>query len=174
MAERQALRNAILVGGIDFDTLAEIATALGTLGLQQVPATRSRPDHFAAGRDLEALGDRFLCSNSLRTTHSSVLSVEKSAQYRNRRRATQGVFPAYFGAVQTGSEPGRARPVESRTANSRESTRIITHRLTGKSLGEAALFGTVTRIDRFGRLIGIRSRSFAVAAGRAFPRRSRR
>jgi hypothetical protein len=69
MAERKVLRDAVRVGGIDHDSLAEAATAFGALGLEQVTATRFGTHYFTAGSDLEPFGHGFSCFNTFGATH---------------------------------------------------------------------------------------------------------
>lgn len=95
MAKRQILRDAIGVGGVNDDAFAETSATFRILRLKQVAPAGSRPQHLAARRDFETLGYRFPCFNAFRTTHNSILYVEKSAQYRNTREPKQGVFDGF-------------------------------------------------------------------------------
>jgi hypothetical protein len=93
MAERQALRDAILIGRVHHAHAAQIAAALRALGLAQVPSTGARAQHFAASRNLEPLGRGLLRLNAFWTSHKSIHFLsEKSAQYRGASLPNQAVF----------------------------------------------------------------------------------
>ena len=57
VAEREVLLDAIFVRGMNEFRATQAATALGTLALTQVTATRAGAQNLAARRDLEALGN---------------------------------------------------------------------------------------------------------------------
>ena len=71
MAEREILQNPVGVGGMHDLRAAKRAPALGDLGLRQVAAAGSGAQHLSAGRDLKALGHRFLRLDAFGTSHSS-------------------------------------------------------------------------------------------------------
>ena len=80
--ERQILLDAILIRGVNPGGAAQGASALGVLGLAEVPSARAGAQDLAAGGDFEPLGCGFLSFNALRTSHINQLSFKKSAQYR--------------------------------------------------------------------------------------------
>ena len=73
----QALLDAILIGRVDRSSAAEIAAALGILGLAQVPSASARAHDLATGRDLEPLGRGFLGSDAFWTSHKSFSYLTK-------------------------------------------------------------------------------------------------
>src|SRR5438552_19057547 len=95
MAERQILRDAVSVGGIDHDGFAEAATTFGTLGLEQVAAAGFRTQHFAAGRNLEAFGHGLFRFDPFWTSHNRWLSLKRA---RNIGSALPG-SKRYFRAL---------------------------------------------------------------------------
>jgi hypothetical protein len=72
--EREALLNAVCVGGIHFGGATEAAPSLGVFGLAQVPPARAGAQDFAAGCDLEPLGGGLLGLNAFWTSHKLFLS----------------------------------------------------------------------------------------------------
>jgi len=79
MAERQALFDAILVGGVNEFRAPQTAAALGTLGLAEVTATGLTPQDLAASGDLEPLGHRLLRFDTFGTSHKfSFLAKERA------------------------------------------------------------------------------------------------
>ena len=89
--EREALLDAILVGGIHQGRASQGPTALGIFALQQMALTGARAEHLAARGYLEPLGSGFFCLNAFWTSHNWSLS-KKSAQYRLRSDTKQGLF----------------------------------------------------------------------------------
>ena len=82
MAEREVLRDAIHIGGMDRGGAAEIAAALGAFVLRQVAFTGAGAQDFSAGGDFESLGHGLLRFNTFWTSHKFRVSFKKSAQYR--------------------------------------------------------------------------------------------
>ena len=72
MAEGHALGNPILIRGMDHARATQVTTALGILGLTQVPPAGARAQHFAAGRDLKPLGHGLLGLDAFWTSHKSI------------------------------------------------------------------------------------------------------
>ncbi len=79
MAERQALFDPIHVSGMDHCGAAQVAAALGALGLRQVALARVGAQHLATCSDLEPLRSRFLGFDAFRTSHKSQLSKKERA-----------------------------------------------------------------------------------------------
>jgi len=69
MTERQVLQNSIFIRRRDDRRFPKATSALGTLRLQQVAATRFMAEDFAAGSDLKPLGRGFFRFNAFRATH---------------------------------------------------------------------------------------------------------
>ena len=83
MAEREVLRDAVGVSGVDGRGAAQIAAALRAFALAEVAAAGAAAHDLAGARDLEPLGHRFLCFNTFGASHKFlVFSSEKGAQYR--------------------------------------------------------------------------------------------
>ena len=103
--EHQVLLNAILVGRVDCGRAAEIPSALGILGLAQVPPAGAGAHDFPAGRNLEPLGHGLLRSNTFWASHKSYNFLSKRA-----RNIGIGVarIKSYFSAIATpgGDEGG--------------------------------------------------------------------
>ena len=76
-AEHQVLLNTILVGRVDRGRAAETPSALGILGLAQVPPAGARAHNFPAGGYLEPLGHGLLGLNAFWTSHKSIHLVSK-------------------------------------------------------------------------------------------------
>ena len=95
MAERQALFDTVLVGGMDAGRAAEAASALGDLCLAQVASARARAQDFSAGGNLKALGCGLLGFDAFGTSHNDKLSFKKSAEYKSLPGSTQAVFSAF-------------------------------------------------------------------------------
>lgn len=72
MAEREALLDAIFVGGVDEFGAAQAAAAFRTLALAEVPATSAGAQDLAGRCDFEALGYRFLRFDTFGTSHNSI------------------------------------------------------------------------------------------------------
>src|ERR1035438_2616023 len=119
MAERQALRDAILIGRIHDTRAAQVAPALGVLGLAQVPPAGAGAQHFAASRDLEPLGRGLLRFDAFWTSHKSIHFLSKRA--RNIGRSGQRI-KRYFGYFWRGG-PRPVRFAESVHACSGLATR---------------------------------------------------
>jgi len=79
-AEHQVLLNAILVGRVDRGRAAEVPSALGILGLAQMPPAGARAHDFPAGRNLEPLGHGLLRSDTFGTSHNCFSFVSKRAR----------------------------------------------------------------------------------------------
>ena len=84
MTERKVLLNAIFVRAMNERAAAQTAAALRALGLTEMATSSAGAQDFAARRNLEALGDRFLRFDAFGTTHNSI-PVKKDAQYRRQR-----------------------------------------------------------------------------------------
>lgn len=91
--ERQVLFDAILVRVMDRGQAAQIATAFRHFALRQVPPAGAGTQHFATRRDLKSFGHGLLGLNTFGTSHKSV-SVQKSAQYKERCQTAQGEYLA--------------------------------------------------------------------------------
>ena len=78
--EHQVLLDAILVGLVHRGGAAEVATALGILGLAQVPPAGARSHDFPASRNLEPLGHGLLGSDAFWTSHKSFNCLLKRAR----------------------------------------------------------------------------------------------
>jgi len=97
MTEWQALLDAVFVGRIDHDHVAQGAAALRLFALQKMSPARARAQHLATGGDLKPLRHRFLCLNAFGTSHKCAkLSLEKSAKYKCATPSTQGLFSHNF------------------------------------------------------------------------------
>ena len=68
--ERQALSDAIQVGGMNGGGLAEGTAALAALGLVQMPASRPVEERLAISGEFEPLGHGFLRFDAFWTTHN--------------------------------------------------------------------------------------------------------
>ena len=79
-AEHQVLLNTILVGRVDRGRAAETPSALGILGLAQVPPAGARAHNFPAGGYLEPLGHGLLRSDTFWTSHKSYNFLSKRAR----------------------------------------------------------------------------------------------
>ena len=79
MAEGEALRDAVYVGGVDGAGATEVAAALGLFGLRQVAFAGARAQDFAAGGNLEPFGGRLLGFDAFWTSH------KESAFYQKER-----------------------------------------------------------------------------------------
>ena len=77
MAVHQGLLDAILVRGVDRGAAAEVAAALGILGLAQVPPAGARAHDLPARGDLKSLGRGLLGSDAFRTSHKSLTFFPK-------------------------------------------------------------------------------------------------
>lgn len=77
MAEGEVLLDAIGVSGVNGEGAPEAAPAFGPLGFAQVAPARPGAQYFAAGRDLEAFGGRFLGLDAFRTSHKSIRFLSK-------------------------------------------------------------------------------------------------
>jgi hypothetical protein len=75
MAEGKTLQNAVGVGPINRLSRAQIAAALWTLGLQQMPLAGAQPHYLAASGDFEPLGDRLLGLNASWASHITGLPL---------------------------------------------------------------------------------------------------
>ena len=93
MAEHQPLLDAILVGRVHRGGAAQVAAALGTLSLAQVPPAGARAHDFPAGRNLKALGRGLLGLDAFWTSHKSYNFLSKRA--RNIGITVQ-VIKSYF------------------------------------------------------------------------------
>jgi hypothetical protein len=93
----QALLDAILVGRVDGGGAAEVAAALGLLGLAQVAPAGARAHHFAASRNLKTFGRGLLGLDAFWTSHKSFSFLSKRA--RNIGTGMQG-GKRYFWASQ--------------------------------------------------------------------------
>jgi hypothetical protein len=69
VAERQILLDPIHVGLVNKNRTAQAPTPFSALALAEVTATGLITQDFAAGRDLESLGHRFLSLDTFRTSH---------------------------------------------------------------------------------------------------------
>jgi len=94
VAEGKVLHDPVSVGFVHHGGFAETATALGTLGLQQVAAACVRPQNLSGARYLEAFGYSLSCLNAFGATHNRIFLCfrKKSAQYRSRAGAEQEVI----------------------------------------------------------------------------------
>ena len=75
--ERQILLDAILIRGVNPGGATQGASALGVLGLAEVPSARAGAQDLAAGGDFEPLGCGFLSLNALRTSHNKSAFFQK-------------------------------------------------------------------------------------------------
>jgi VanZ family protein len=78
VAEWQALGDAVSVGAVHDDGLAEAAEALGVFGLGQVAAAGAGALDLTGGGDFEPLGDGLVRFNAFGTTHKSINSQKES------------------------------------------------------------------------------------------------
>jgi hypothetical protein len=81
VAERQTLGDAIDVGLVHEDALAEAAEAFGVFGLRQVTATGAGAQDFAGGGDLEPFGYGFLRFDAFGTSHKFISIAKGRALY---------------------------------------------------------------------------------------------
>jgi hypothetical protein len=77
MAEGHGPENAMGVGRVHDDGLAERAEALGVFGLGQMAASGAGALDFAGGGDLEPLGHGLIRFGAFWTTHKSILSQKE-------------------------------------------------------------------------------------------------
>ena len=110
MAEHQVLLDAIFVGRVDRGGAAEVAAALGILGLTQMPPAGTRAHDFPTGRYLEPLGHRFLGLDAFWTSHNSFSLLSKRA--RNIGSPFPGIKP-YFCPIAPRHGYARATPPPS-------------------------------------------------------------
>jgi hypothetical protein len=71
VAERQALRDAINVGGIHRGGAAQGTAAFRSFGLRQVAATGAGAQDFSASRNLKTLGHGLSGLDAFGTSHKS-------------------------------------------------------------------------------------------------------
>jgi hypothetical protein len=74
VAERQVLRDAVSIGRINDHRTAEMAAALGILGLGQVAFAGVAAQNFAAGRNFKTFGHGLSRFDTFGTSHKSNLS----------------------------------------------------------------------------------------------------
>jgi hypothetical protein len=77
VAERQALGDAISVGGINDRALAETAAALGIFALQQMAFAGVTAHDFTGAGDFESLGHGLLRFDAFGTSHKFIISIAK-------------------------------------------------------------------------------------------------
>src|SRR5579872_1211650 len=80
MAERQILQNAVGISRIHLFRGAEIAAALRGLSGQQMASAGARAHDFAAARDLEPFGNRFLRLDTFGASHKLIRFLYKRAR----------------------------------------------------------------------------------------------
>ena len=71
MAERQILRDAIRIGGVNRGCAPEMASAFGILGLGQVAVAGVVEHDFARAGDLEPLGHGLFRFDAFGSSHKS-------------------------------------------------------------------------------------------------------
>jgi hypothetical protein len=83
MAERQALGDAIHVGGIHRGGAAQGTAAFGSLALGQVAAAGAGVQDFSAGGNLKTLGHGLFGFDAFGTSHKSKFKIQlqKSTDY---------------------------------------------------------------------------------------------
>ena len=84
MAERQVLRDAIHVRGMDRGRATEIAAALGVFGLRQMAFTGACTQDFSAGGDFKSLGHGLLRFNTFWTSHKSEFLSKRARNIGSR------------------------------------------------------------------------------------------
>jgi hypothetical protein len=77
VAEREVLRDAVGIRGVNHGGLAEAAHALGVFGLGQVTAARVGAHDFAGASDLEPFGHGFSGFDAFGTSHKFIISIAK-------------------------------------------------------------------------------------------------
>ena len=92
MAERQALFDTVLVGGMDAGRAAEAASALGDLCLAQVASARARAQDFSAGGNLKALGCGLLGFDAFGTSHKLAFSQKRARTIGSGQSRSKGDF----------------------------------------------------------------------------------
>src|SRR5579859_4226267 len=92
--ERQVLRDAIGIRGINLGGSAEAAAAFGAFVGQQMAAAGARAHDLATGREFKALGHRFSGFNAFGASHKIQVLSKKSAHYRWRSHPKQAVISA--------------------------------------------------------------------------------
>jgi hypothetical protein len=86
VAERQVLRDAVSIGRINDHRTAEMAAALGILGLGQVAFAGVAAQNFAAGRNFKTFGHGLSGFDAFGTSHKSNLSKRARTIRDNTRR----------------------------------------------------------------------------------------
>jgi hypothetical protein len=85
VVERQALRNAVSVGGVHHGGFAESAAAFGAFRLAEVATPGSAPQNFAARCDFESFGHGLLGLYSFGASH--IISCLSKKRARNIGKA---------------------------------------------------------------------------------------
>jgi hypothetical protein len=92
MAERQALRDAVSVGGINDGDLAEAAAAFRVFGLGQMASAGAEAQDFTGGGDFEPLGHGFFRFDAFGTSHKFNSIAKEREVYAASRFGASAIF----------------------------------------------------------------------------------